>query len=164
MHATFGTVASLAQVSPNRPCLFCRLSTAMPFHVFVQKLNGDVLEYMMSRHTTVLDLKQRLYESLGVKALEQVIVPPDRERCVDDAVGLLDVVAWFVLGDVMSSKAINALTFELNVDVVTTPKLCANCDQPAIQKCGRCRAARYCSQECQRQHWRVHKAACGQSL
>ena len=135
----------------------------MPFHVFVQKLNGDVLEYMMSRHTTVLDLKQRLYESLGVKALEQVIVLPDRERCLDDAVGLLDVVAWFVLGDLMSSKAINALTFELTVDVVTTPKLCANCDQPAIQKCGRCRVARYCSQECQRQHWRVHKAACGQS-
>ena len=119
---------------------------------------------MMSPHTTVLDLKQRLYESLGVKALEQVIVPPDRERCLDDAVGLLDVVAWFVLGDVMSSKAINALTFEMIVDVVTTPKLCANCDQPAIQKCGRCRAARYCSQECQRQRWRVHKAACEQSL
>ena len=146
-------------VSPSRPCLF-RLSNAMPFHVSVQMLNGEVLEYMMSRHSAVLDLKQRLCESLGVKAVEQEIVPRDRERCLDDAVDLLDLVEWFVLGDVMSSNAIKDMTFELSVNLVIKPKLCVYCDKPAAQKCERCRAARYCSRGCQRQHWRAHKLHC----
>jgi hypothetical protein len=131
----------------------------MPFHVSVQMLNGEVLEYMMSRHSAVLDLKQRLCESLGVKAVEQVIVSRDRERCLDE-VDLLDLVDWFVLGDVMSSNAIKDMTFELTVNLVIKPKLCVYCDKPAAQKCARCRAARYCSRGCQRQHWRVHKLHC----
>ncbi len=151
-------------VSPSRLCLFCRLSTAMPFHVYVQMLSGEVLEFMMSRHSAVLDLKQRLCESLGVKAVEQVIVPRDRERCLDDAADLMDLVDWFVLGDVMSSKAITAMTFELTVTLVIKPKLCVYCDEPAAQKCARCRAARYCSHGCQRQHWRVHKLHCSRSM
>ncbi len=149
-------------VSPSRPCLF-RLSNAMPFHVSVQMLNGEVLEYMMSRHSAVLDLKQRLCESLGVKAVEQVIVPRDRERCLDE-VDLLDLVDWFVLSDVMSSRAMKAMTFQLPVNVVIKPKLCAYCDRPALQKCERCRAMRYCSQGCQRQHWRVHRLHCSSGM
>ena len=81
----------------------------MPLRVSVQKLNGEALGYVMSHHSTVLDLKQRLYESLDVKALQQVNVPRDRERFLDDAVGLLDAVAWFVFGDAMSSKAIKPI-------------------------------------------------------
>jgi tetratricopeptide (TPR) repeat protein len=34
------------------------------------------------------------------------------------------------------------------------------CSAPATSKCGRCESAFYCSQACQRTHWRAHKPAC----
>ncbi|KAF7342861.1 MYND finger protein [Mycena sanguinolenta] len=37
-------------------------------------------------------------------------------------------------------------------------KVCARCKGPAVHG-----QARYCSKECQIQHWKVHKADCGQS-
>ena len=39
--------------------------------------------------------------------------------------------------------------------------LCANCKiKPAEKVCARCRAVSYCSKECQRMHWKEHKASC----
>lgn len=34
------------------------------------------------------------------------------------------------------------------------------CSAPATSKCGRCESVFYCSQACQRTHWRAHKPAC----
>ena len=42
----------------------------------------------------------------------------------------------------------------------SVPSGCAKCDQPAEHKCGRCKVARYCNLECQRDHWPTHKAEC----
>ncbi|KXZ50374.1 hypothetical protein GPECTOR_16g547 [Gonium pectorale] len=41
-------------------------------------------------------------------------------------------------------------------------RVCFACSVPStkMQKCSRCQQARYCSKECQRQHWRDHKAEC----
>ncbi|KAJ3511436.1 hypothetical protein NMY22_g15648 [Coprinellus aureogranulatus] len=33
-------------------------------------------------------------------------------------------------------------------------------DKPSLQECGRCRVALYCSTQCQKQDWPVHKAEC----
>jgi len=42
-----------------------------------------------------------------------------------------------------------------------TNKLCARCELPASRVCTRCRCTVYCSEECQRKHWRSsHKAQC----
>lgn len=39
--------------------------------------------------------------------------------------------------------------------------LCAACGKDlAASLCSRCKAVRYCGPECQRAHWRAHKAAC----
>ncbi|KAL2318000.1 hypothetical protein Fmac_031876 [Flemingia macrophylla] len=39
--------------------------------------------------------------------------------------------------------------------------LCAVCATPATKKCSRCKAVRYCSQECQQSHWKSgHKSVC----
>ncbi|KAF7294316.1 hypothetical protein HMN09_01160600 [Mycena chlorophos] len=42
--------------------------------------------------------------------------------------------------------------------------LCYNCqkdNQPNLRRCARCQIARYCSPECQKQHWKTtHKALC----
>ncbi|KAJ6453809.1 hypothetical protein C8R45DRAFT_1038906 [Mycena sanguinolenta] len=51
---------------------------------------------------------------------------------------------------------------ELDV-LETTCISCANTVNRAdIKVCGRCQGARYCSKECQIQHWKVHKADCGE--
>ncbi len=37
---------------------------------------------------------------------------------------------------------------------------CGMCSKPARQICGSCHSVHYCSRECQRSHWAVHKLAC----
>jgi hypothetical protein len=40
---------------------------------------------------------------------------------------------------------------------------CAGCDklqETKMQLCARCRRARFCSADCQRKHWPVHKPNC----
>jgi len=37
---------------------------------------------------------------------------------------------------------------------------CGNCYKPATQKCSRCLVTFYCSAECQRNNWKVHKRQC----
>ncbi|CAN0282783.1 unnamed protein product, partial [Ectocarpus sp. 12 AP-2014] len=45
--------------------------------------------------------------------------------------------------------------------VAVSPK-CAKCGIGGKSlQCTRCRKVSYCSKECQRQHWKIHKAACG---
>lgn len=44
-----------------------------------------------------------------------------------------------------------------------TAKNCAHCDKSVRHdrlKCSTCRAAYYCNQDCQREHWREHKNTC----
>lgn len=41
------------------------------------------------------------------------------------------------------------------------PKICSNCAKPnCIERCGRCHAVYYCDLNCQRDHWKIHKAEC----
>ena len=41
-------------------------------------------------------------------------------------------------------------------------RVCENCSKVAetMQKCSRCRLARYCSEECQLEDWKEHKKSC----
>lgn len=41
-----------------------------------------------------------------------------------------------------------------------TARGCAGCGLPATTRCGRCRAARYCSAACQRRHYPKHRPRC----
>ena len=44
-----------------------------------------------------------------------------------------------------------------------TVATCGNCSgpgQPTLLLCGRCRKIQYCSQKCQKAHWRTHKPEC----
>jgi hypothetical protein len=52
--------------------------------------------------------------------------------------------------------------------MVTQVGACAACGAnssagAAFKKCARCKAVRYCSKDCQRTHWPVHKASCAAS-
>ena len=37
---------------------------------------------------------------------------------------------------------------------------CLTCNKNGILKCGRCKKAYYCSKDCQRKHWKMHKIKC----
>lgn len=37
---------------------------------------------------------------------------------------------------------------------------CASCFAPAKLRCGRCKACWYCTQTCQREHWKTHNTSC----
>jgi hypothetical protein len=41
-----------------------------------------------------------------------------------------------------------------------TPPTCVLCPAPGTSLCGRCRSVSYCSKDCQRSHWPLHKAGC----
>ncbi len=49
--------------------------------------------------------------------------------------------------------------------ITTYEKKCAECGEKRsaktkLQKCSRCNSVRYCSRECQKTHWAIHKAVC----
>jgi len=44
--------------------------------------------------------------------------------------------------------------------VDTGSRACANCPKQGKVKCGACAKVRYCSKQCQKQHWKVHKKDC----
>lgn len=37
---------------------------------------------------------------------------------------------------------------------------CSQCNKSSSLRCALCHTARYCSKECQRQHWTTHKSVC----
>ncbi|KAJ7126449.1 hypothetical protein C8R43DRAFT_707609 [Mycena crocata] len=43
-----------------------------------------------------------------------------------------------------------------------TNDLCYTCDEPGnpLRTCSKCKIARYCSSQCQKAHWKVHKETC----
>ena len=48
------------------------------------------------------------------------------------------------------------------VDGVLVGNECGNCGKEldTIKRCSRCKKTKYCSKECQRAHWKVHKQKC----
>jgi len=45
-------------------------------------------------------------------------------------------------------------------DASTSGSRCAACGKPASLVRSRCKSCSYCSKECQKSHWRVHRSAC----
>ena len=39
-------------------------------------------------------------------------------------------------------------------------KICSHCGQPGFLRCSRCNIERYCSKECQKLRWKIHKLYC----
>lgn len=61
--------------------------------------------------------------------------------------------------DLLNLKTIVEALPESN-DTVRPTDACSNCGKKSIKKCSQCNVSRYCSRECQRSHWPVHRQAC----
>ena len=134
----------------------------MPVSVTIRLMSGEVLELIMKHRATVLNVKGRLRSIMG-KKMDQLILIAEGDqgvRCLEDSELLLDLIEWYVLGDVTGERLYKHLSFELELSLIIEPKLCVVCEHPAFRKCGRCKSVRYCSRECQRTHWLVHMTHC----
>ncbi len=139
-----------------------RVCVAMPVAVAIRLMSGDVCELTMRHRATVLNVKEHIRAIMG-KRTDQMILTAEGDqgvRCLEESELLLDLIEWFVLGDVFGERSYKHVTFELELSLITKPKLCVVCEHPALKKCGGCRSVRYCSAECQDIHWPVHKAHC----
>ena len=135
----------------------CSRVFAMPVFASVLSLSRRVLRFKMSCRSMAIDLKKRIKECTGTKCGDQAIVMQHDARHLNNEELLVNFVEWLVIRDVMDWPTLKAMTFELTVYLVVRSKHCANCGEPAAQKCSRCMNTRYCSQLCQQQHWPIHK-------
>ena len=108
----------------------------MPLYVAVLAMSGETIEHKMASQATVSTLKRHIYASTNVKPAQQALI--QGSRCLDDSEWMVDLVEWFVLGDVMG-EGFEELVFELPLTMVALPKLCGYCAERAGQKCGRCK-------------------------
>ncbi|CAJ1960630.1 unnamed protein product [Cylindrotheca closterium] len=46
----------------------------------------------------------------------------------------------------------------------TDPKACVICAKSSNHVCGKCKVMNYCSRDCQKQHWKLHKKTCGKPV
>ncbi|CAJ1960628.1 unnamed protein product [Cylindrotheca closterium] len=46
----------------------------------------------------------------------------------------------------------------------TDPKACVICAKSSSLVCGKCKTMKYCSRDCQKQHWKLHKKTCGKPV
>jgi hypothetical protein len=51
----------------------------------------------------------------------------------------------------------------MNLTIVSVCELCSK-EQEKMKKCSKCKAVTYCSVECQKAHWSIHKTACNLSM
>lgn len=62
-----------------------------------------------------------------------------------------------------SSSSSSSIAASSSASTSTAPKACSACGlcgAPAFDRCSACQEQRYCSQDCQRTHWKVHKIEC----
>ncbi|EFC44143.1 hypothetical protein NAEGRDRAFT_58086 [Naegleria gruberi] len=58
----------------------------------------------------------------------------------------------------ISEESLNEL--EKSAQSQSTQTICAVCKKAASKKCANCKAVYYCSADCQKKHWSVHKKLC----
>ena len=131
----------------------------MTIVVNVRCTGSDRVVCRMRQHASVLDLKYVLQALVGRPRRDQTLIVTGGHNGLGDNEWLLDLVGdWFVLGDIMDPMT-SRCQLEVNLVLVLRARPCANCGEVAMKKCSRCHV-KYCSKECQWQHWPAHKTAC----
>ena len=114
--------------------------------VFITHMSGEPVKIRMRPDETVSDLKWRI-KDYGVHGM-----PSDMNLLLDTT----------NLTDDWTFASAPARTLHLENAVLQ--KTCAECAaQVACRRCGGCKNVAYCSEQCQKSHWRKkHREECGQ--
>ena len=116
----------------------CQIAAAMfAWTMRVVRLTGEQLEIEFAAGCKLWEVMKIVKHEWGVPKHEHVY-------CIDTRV----LRPFDRLGD-----------GDVCVTLVRRPWLCAHCSQPSRSWC-ECRTERYCSRECQRAHWVVHRPVC----
>ena len=140
-----------------------------PFLTDVQQVVGNLLPVMMCylvppKVKGGKDLKwQFSTEELGLRAIEwfrTLYQPIDPNEGMSQSSHPKDIVPLDKLPQWCHHPACPHVTAPTGPWFsVTVPNGPRN-DRPKLKQCSRCQEATYCSPECQRAHWKVHKPAC----
>ncbi len=100
--------------------------------------------------------KAREYHELAVQAED----PAVRLPCFDPVADTFPPKAYlktFVLLPAEKKNAVASAFLKCSTEM-----LCENCGkaEPVMKRCGRCERAKYCSRECQRESWPIHRKDC----
>ena len=103
---------------------------------------------------------------------EQGFPPPSGDLLLAEASALEEGVRS-MMGDMMgggemggekgrTTVVMPAMAMAMATGAAPASVRCARCGTAAgkLRRCGRCKGACYCSVECQRAHWKVHKDGC----
>lgn len=162
-HITRALLEAGARANARDIAGYTPLSTAAGFMTTVASLR---LVPLLIAHGALLDVRTRFGECL--------LVPPIMARNVEAFTRLLRAGADVNLPDatgltprkmIEASPAFLLALRGVRREQAAHSNPCANCDQPAAPKiCSACRAAFYCSMECQKRHWKKgHRAVCNRA-
>lgn len=118
---------------------------------FLEKMNAELLSV---KGENVSFKKMRL--AWGKEAQQNRLFWCAYVWILENKCGVLSTNMFGYMRMEMTEEAYNEIA-EFKPDVK-----CANCDYhyPSMMKCSACKTERYCSSECQKSHWKVHKKVC----
>jgi hypothetical protein len=125
-------------------------------HVELAMLSGRKHPVRLGRAASVADLKAAAGKALMMPR-SRIVFSQDHEH-LHDTTFLLDLVEWLIIADIIDSRATLQLDLQLSMLVLVKP--CVRCGVDGRKYCGQCKAARYCSEACQRADWPVNKPNC----
>ena len=133
-------------------------SLAMPLTIALPLCTPDGEHRIrLGRSATGRGAREKAAQLLGLPHRPKLI--GEDGAVLGNATRLLDLVQGLAIADLLGSPA--TIEFELPLlHVVVVEKRCAYCGRVAHKKCGRCRMLRYCSAECQRVAWPLHRQMC----
>ncbi|KAJ4309525.1 hypothetical protein N0V94_008890 [Neodidymelliopsis sp. IMI 364377] len=111
------------------------------------------------------------YDFESKSLIEQANAMDEEEEDSDDdsngrGFKLMNVMSLGGIFNTGMSNSTNSVIMRELRNKLHTPDTCAGCsarhvsDGSALMQCGRCKDRKYCSFECQKTHWKIHKKLC----
>ena len=132
-------------------------------------LSGQVLSFTMCNHLTILDLKMAICDVAEYHVKYLQVIQGTQVQQDDTKLWRLALPVWpdsFEVGDLVTmpwwcNNMTLALTICAQSHSAKPQRSCAWCKAVAttMRHCAKCKA-HYCSHDCQRLHWPIHKHVC----
>ena len=105
----------------------------------------------------------QMFPGLGNTSVGEAVVTMKRDQSVfkdEVRMGLSMLKVELRQMHAILGELINPQVADLSEPLNKLEKMCVVCAEPATKKCGKCNMINYCSKECQKSHWKLHKGFC----